>query len=250
MRLKLSNLAAIFILALVILGCRSCETVESDKVAQSEIYQEYTVHGTKDKTDISAAYRVGGSTGTTVDLDAPSRVGYNGKEMSENSRAAFTGTYYSATAAAFTGDHNFTYTNGDGTIFKNSFKGQAFELIDPPKTADIRTEIVIKVSRGPGDGEAIDTSIVSKAENQGMNNSNQVNAEAAALSYYLNVQGNYDAARKAIVLPAGTLKNFAPGPAEITVKINGFKAIEQKTHGGGAITWSYTAPAAGLTIAK
>lgn len=237
-------------LALVILGCRSCDTIESNKLAQSEIFQDYAVQSTKEGTSVSATFRVGGSTGTTIALATPSRVEYNGKAMSENLRSILSGTYYSASSDSSTIEHTFTYTNGEGTVLKNSVSFQPFEITGPPKSIDPRSEIVIPLTRGPGDGETLDTAITTKIENQGMTNSNSNNANSASQTGFLNLSGNYDKARKAIVIPANTLKNFTPGPAEIVVKISGYKGLDQKTRIGGAIKWSYTAPSTKVTIAK
>ena len=68
-------------------GCRSCDTVESTKIAQSEIYQDYTVDASDSGTHVTATFRVSGSTGTTIDLDAPSKIEYNGRELGENLRS-------------------------------------------------------------------------------------------------------------------------------------------------------------------
>lgn len=251
MRLNFQNLFALLLLTLVGLGCRSCDTMESNKLVQSEIYQDYTIDATKNSTNASATFRAGGSTGTTIALTAPSGVQYNGKAMSENLRSIVAGTYYSASSNIFTGEHQFAYTNGDGTVFKNDVTFQPIELVNPPKDLTRGKETVIALSRPLAEGESLDTSITSTVENQGMTGNSNSNSNAnPALTYYQNLNGNYDAGKKAIVISASNLANFAPGPADIVVKIRASKAISQKTHLGGMITYTYTTQAHALDILK
>ena len=72
----------------------SVETVPSDTVQSSQIYRIYTIEANKTRTEIAAAFRIGGATGTTVELTAPAQILYNNQAMPVSAPSNLIGTNY------------------------------------------------------------------------------------------------------------------------------------------------------------
>jgi hypothetical protein len=240
-------------LILLTFGCRSCDTVESTKIAQSEIYQDYTVDARTGGVNVTATFRVSGSTGTTVDLDAPSRIEYNGRELGENLRSFITGTTYSLASNVFVGTHRFTYTNGEGKVFVNEISFEPIELVGAPAVINSKEKTVIMLSRPVYETESLETSIVSlekQPETNSNSNSTGNKANSDGPSYSTDLHQNYNSDRTAIVIEAGGLKNFVPGKAEIAVKVRANKDLQQKNKAGGSMSYTYASRELSVTIRK
>jgi hypothetical protein len=240
-------------LLLMTFGCRSCDTVESTKIAQSEIYQDYSINASNSGARVTATFRVSGSTGTTIDLDAPSRIEYNGRELSENLRSIISGTTYTFSSGVFFGSHQFTYTNGDGKVFQNEVIFEPIEMVNPPAVIDLKTKTVIMLTRPVEASESLETSVVSLEKQPGTNtnsNSSANNSNTDGPSYSMNLYQNYNSDRTAIVIEAGSLKNFVPGNAEITIKVSANKDLQQKNKVGGSISYAYSSAANKVNIKK
>jgi hypothetical protein len=240
------------LLLLLTFGCRSCDTVESTKIAQSEIFQDYAVEAGPGSTVVSATFRVGGGTGTTVDLDAPSRVDHNGAEMAENSRTMLAGTYYSFSAGEFIGRHEFAYTNGEGRVFRNVIE---LERIDPllvPSTLGGNGKVVILLSRPVREDESFETMIVSETTPPGMaDNANADrlgNTGATDTHYSINLYQNYGSTRNMIEIEPGALKNFVPGKARLSIRVVRNGDLQEKNKTGGSMRYTYTSGAYNVTV--
>ena len=122
------KLLPFFILIVVCLGCATMETVESTKIPQSEITQTYVVSATRQQTNITAYFNQG-NWGKSVDLDAPSRIEYNGAELSQNSVTFLTGTIYTKQLNGTETNHKFVYTNNDGKVFRNEMSFAPLEIV-------------------------------------------------------------------------------------------------------------------------
>jgi hypothetical protein len=196
---------------------------------------------------------VSGSTGTTVDLDAPSKIEYNGRELGENLRSIISGTTYTFSSGVFFGSHQFTYTNGDGKVFQNEVIFEPIEMVDPPAIIDLKTKTVIMLSRPVTGAESLETSIVSLEKQPGANtnsNSSANHANTDGPSYSTGLYQNYNSDRTAIVIEAGGLKNFVPGKAEIVVKVRANKDLQQKNKAGGSMSYTFSSKAHPVNIKK
>lgn len=240
-------------LILLTFGCRSCDTVESTKIAQSEIYQDYSVDASDSGIYVTATFRVSGSTGTTIDLDTPSKIEHNGRELSENLRSVLSGTNYTFSSGVFIGAHQFTYTNGDGQVFQNELSFEPLEMVGAPAVLDRKQDMVIFLSRPVYETESLETSIVSlekQPETDPNSNSAVGNANTGGPLYSTALHQNYNSQRTAIVINAGGLKNFVPGKAEIVVKVRANKDLQQKNKVGGSISYTCTTKAHPVNIKK
>ena len=95
------HLFGLIVFSLMVIGCASTETIESTKVSPAEIYRSYAVRGSKEGSHSTVIFRVGGSSGTTVDLDLPSKIEHNGEEMSESKPTFMKGVDYFDSANQF-----------------------------------------------------------------------------------------------------------------------------------------------------
>jgi len=100
-------------------ACPSNDTTPSNKVAQTEIYQSYSVTQDGANYDVTAYFRVGGRTGTTLALSAPSNVTFNGRKMEEHLNTS-SGTYYTTVVPANTPNGSFVFTDRNGRSYTNN----------------------------------------------------------------------------------------------------------------------------------
>jgi len=91
----------------------SVDTVGSSQINAQSIHENYSITYDADKntTEAWAQFRVGGSTGTTVELEAPSRVSANNVPMAKTN---FLGTYYSLNMAGLVTNVTINYIDGNG----------------------------------------------------------------------------------------------------------------------------------------
>jgi len=241
----------LIVLLLLTFGCRSCDTVESTKIAQSEIYQDYNIEASPGSTVVSATFRVGGGTGTTVDLDAPSRVDHNGKEMTENSRTMLVGTYYSFSSGDFVGHHEFTYTNGEGRLFKNVIDLEPIQPILVPPTIG-NQKVIVMLSRAVREDESLETSIFSEtqppAPDTNVNANRQGNTGSSETRYSVDLNQNLNSNRTAIEIDPGKLNGFIPGGAMLQIKVMRNGDLQQKAAAGGAMRYTYTSGAYNVNV--
>jgi len=113
---------SIVLLGLLLVSCKSNETSDSDKVAQSEIYQSYFVEydASQNEFEASASFRFGGENGTTLRLVDKSNIAYNNSPMNAQT-SGWTGTSYVYKRNGTVGvEHTFLYVNNDKESFKNT----------------------------------------------------------------------------------------------------------------------------------
>jgi hypothetical protein len=113
---------SIALLGLLLISCKSNETSDSDKVAQSEIYQSYFVEydASQNEFEASASFRFGGENGTTLRLVDKSNIAYNNNPMNAQT-SGWTGTSYVYKRNGAVGvEHTFLYVNNDKESFKNT----------------------------------------------------------------------------------------------------------------------------------
>jgi hypothetical protein len=118
---KIAFYSSILIVSLFITSCASNETSDSNKVAQSEIYQSYSVayDASNSELEVTAGFRFGGQNGTTLRLVDKSKVKYNNMELSPKT-SPWTGTSYIYTHnGPMVSEHKFEYLNNDNETFVN-----------------------------------------------------------------------------------------------------------------------------------
>lgn len=219
-----------------VLGCASTETVESTKVAPTEIFQSYAIRGSKNNTSVTATFRVGGGTGSTVDLDAPSKVDHNGKPMNEGAPSFLKGTDYSASNSEFVGTHKFAFTDASGKVWENEINIDALEINGQNITISKATGGTIILSRPVGNDENVEFLLNTQEALRPVSNANNSNSSSPNGSTTL--QYKFDNARSTVTIEPFSLKNFANGKAKLSVTVRKNKSTQQSAK-GGALDISY-----------
>lgn len=223
-------------------GCQTIETIESNKIPQSEIRQSYNIIASRERTRVIASFSQG-NWGKSVDLDAPSKIEYNGSELAQSSLNFFSGTLYERKFEGAQTAHHFIYTNGDGKIFRNELNFEILELPSEEITINRLQETKIRLSRAVGKGENISISLKSLQTPPDFDgNSNAAPKSKKTLDnkeYDLNLNDELDESRSVIILKPKNLENFVNGKAVLSIEISREISLQQANEAGGAMRWSY-----------
>lgn len=230
-----------------VLGCASTDTVESTKVSPSEIYQSYVINGTKNSTSVNATFRVGGSTGSTVDLDAPAKVEHNGKEMNESKPGFFKGTDYNDSVNQFVSNHKFKFTDAAGKVWENEISLEGLEITSQNVSVSKINGGTITLSRPVGKDEKAEFSLVSdKTPPPSSGNTNSANKKPE-LNYSTSLQVNFDQAGTTAKIDSSSLKNFVDGKATLMVTVHKNKSTQQAAK-GGSMDFNYESQKVGVNV--
>lgn len=116
---------------LAMTACTSNEIGNSKDVNPDAIYFDYEVWADETNPDVTVhlQYRMGGKNGTTLILDEPSRVRFDGEELKLDS-AKVTGAYYELQkpTTSFAGKHTITFTDLNKKEYKEEFEFVPFTL--------------------------------------------------------------------------------------------------------------------------
>jgi hypothetical protein len=232
------HLPVFLIIILFVMGCASTETIESSKVSPSEIYQEYSISSDSNQTRISTVFRVGGAMGTTVDLDAPSKIEHNGREMAEMAPSFLKGTTYLYQSDQFEPVHQFVYTDASGKVYQNEIRLEALEIDAKSINLSLSAKNKIPLSRRVGDDETVLLTLVSDTRAPQSNvNANKTNENIDI--YSLTRPVNLDETRTALVMEPYQLKKFVPGKAKISVEVRKETGLKQAADKGGKMVFTY-----------
>jgi hypothetical protein len=127
------NIKALLLPALILVFLNACneeEIGDSKDVAQERIYQHYQVtyqEGEPNAT-VTAQYRFAGKNGTTLVLNEPGKVEFDGEKLKVDSNGM--GAWYrvSRPVNAFYGNHRIVYTDIHNKKLENGFSFYPFKL--------------------------------------------------------------------------------------------------------------------------
>lgn len=236
-----SFLPILLILTLIAAGCYSIETVESTTVSSNDVYQSYSIKTAKNRTSVYVVFRVGTESGATIDLDAPSKIEYNGALLPEIAPTGWKGTTYEESTNKFIGNHQFIYTDSNGKTFRNEINFVPLEFSGSSFRVNRQSNTLIPLSRSVSGDEEISAYIFGKAK-PGKTNS------TAESSNSIPVRLN--SARSAILIEPNDLQNFLNGKAILSLRAEKTESLKQNGAKGGEIRLSYEAQEATLDIAK
>lgn len=181
---------------------------------------------------MTATFRVGGATGTTIELGVPGKIVYNGAALDKSDPTNFVGTNYRVkgtdyrkSGGGYQPNHEFVYTDAGGKVFQNSIVLQPLEVA-------AKTGITLNknaASRIPfsrvADGNETITLLLGNATIE----------MALDKTMYLSTE------RNALVLTSKFWQNrTAAGETTIGLKVKKTANIAQGTPLGGSITAEYT----------
>src|SRR5690242_16682538 len=126
------SIVIFFILFTSIISCTSNEIGNIKDVNPETIWFDYKVWGEEGNEDmtIMLQFRFGGSNGTTLMLDTPSKVELDGIELKADS-SRMTGAFYEAIRPVkdFGGKHSIVFTNTNGKKHREEFRFQPLSLV-------------------------------------------------------------------------------------------------------------------------
>jgi hypothetical protein len=141
------NRKALFVLIILttaIAACTSNEIGDSKDVVQDKIYQSYSISYSEGSINVEVycQFRFAGQHGTTLVLNSPSQVLFDGEKIKVDSSAGG-GAYYQTylPATNFPGKHTITYITTDNKKLDNSFSFDNFKLADVPNTASKKKDL-------------------------------------------------------------------------------------------------------------
>lgn len=206
-------------------GC-SIDTVGSTEVSSESIYQSYWAEfdEASSSTNLTATFRVGGSTGTTVELQSPSQVTVNGRSMA---RENFLGTRYILNQVGLVPDARFSFVNQRGDRMENSIR------IHPIAARLARTTVLVYE---PLEID-IDTAVVpSNVEIKGVISMDRNDSD----SKYQSVTSAWDSRRQKLVFSGADLsRSLGDGPATLTISSSTWSRLAQSSREGGYISSTY-----------
>ena len=145
----------------------SVETVSSNAVQSAQIYQIYIVEASGARTDVVAAFRIGGATGTTLELAEPAKILYNGAAMPVSAPGNLLGTNYRMKGTdyrtffnEYNPSHEFSFTDNDGKTFVSTVNLAGFEIAAQGAiTLESSQPATIPLTRGVGADESLTIAI-------------------------------------------------------------------------------------------
>lgn len=211
-------------LALSLSGC--VETVNSDQVSVDSVYQSYQVDYQEGTHRLSSrtSFNVGGAWGTSLRLQAPSKVSMDGTRLEERS---FLGTTYEASwNLPFSAFHQWVWIDQNGTSHTNSTSIVPFALENPVRDWSLSNSTLLSVS-GPALSSQ-DTIHVTLSQQQ------QSGATLSILTHSQVV----DATHVRVSFPTGS--NIQIGTAEASISRVRYSGLQESTREGGSLTATYT----------
>jgi len=206
-------------------ACSSNEIGESKDVSQNKIYQDYSISYSEENTnaEVYCQFRFAGQHGTTLVLNNPSEVQFDGEKLVVDSSAGG-GAYYKITkpGAAFFGKHTITFNSTDNKKFENDFSFDNFKLVNVP----------VSVSKKQPFNLNFETTALQDDDHIQVETSNT--DSSFSITYDANDKGNF------ITIPAEELKRQKV--KQLTLEATLYRSIplQQSTGEGGKMTLRYT----------
>ncbi len=147
-----------FLLSFVITSCSSSEIGNSKDVNQETIYQDYKIEYTETEKDdmvvVWAQFRFAGDKGTTLVLNNPSKIEFDGTAIKVDSND-YSGAFYQLNLPAknFFTRHHFEFINISNKKFYNDFSFDDFRLVIVPPTAATTQPLNLQFETKPLQGD-------------------------------------------------------------------------------------------------
>lgn len=236
----MKKLLLITAMTVLTFGCASTDSIESTKIAAASVYQSYNVNASRDGTIVKAQFRVGNSSGVTIDLDAPAKIEVNGVAPAENVNVMFAGTFYKINDANSSPQLEFAFTNNDGKIYRNSFYFEAVEFGVTEITLKRGVINKIPVTRIQKDSNVnFQINLIPAATNS-QSNGEMISGES--------INSDFDEKTSSLVIQPDVLKKLKIGAARLEMNIYRGVLLTEKTAAGGRIDFNYRAAPVSVRI--
>ncbi|MCC6138383.1 MAG: hypothetical protein IT287_07100 [Bdellovibrionaceae bacterium] len=214
----------------------SSDTVGSGDVNPNAIHQDYSIDYREDShtSTLKAQFRVGGSTGTTVELEPPSALYVNGNSPH---KSTFFGTSYSIAQSGIVPTAYFEFRAETGERYINSINLNTVQITANPSPIMIGANYYIPVSTFPlAAGDTLHATLQQEFVENGINR-------------YVYLEGRYESTYSRIVFTVYDISRLRNGIAELHLSRSQRKALLDTTpRGGGEISSHYYLRPIALTV--
>ena len=220
---KKGFLAIAVCFAIFLAGCTSNEISYSKEVSPDAIYFDYSIWGDEESGNVTAKfqYRFGGPNGTTLVLEEPAKVEFDGELLQVDS-SRMNGTWYEINKPEkdFNGRHWIIYTDSNKKQYREEFDFNVFSL---------RAELPKEIKRDD---------LVFELE--GLQTEDYIRLLLTDTSFYSRGIDRLDTIRNGkITITRWELDNLKNGPVSLEFYWEDEKSLKQATKEGGRLSISY-----------
>jgi hypothetical protein len=206
-------------------SCNSVDTTQSNKIEQSEIYQDYNVRENDGNYDVTAFFRIGGKTGTTLALSSPSKILFNGQPLKENLNTS-NGTFYSISVPNATASGTFEFTDRKGKVYTNKISFAKISTLVKTIKPNGKTSVEIPLSRQLSDESGIHL-LLSNGEN--------TSTEFVGSVF----DASLSPSKKSIIVKPVVFQKFKGGIVRVNLDVTDSNPTQEGTYLGGLMSFSY-----------
>ena len=208
----------------LLFSCTSNEIGNSKDVSPQSIYFDYQVRGeeTEDYITVMLQYRFAGPNGTTLLLEKPSQVEFDGRPIKADS-SKMTGAFYEVIIPAkeFTGTHSIVFTGLDKKRYTESFSFRPMVL---------KTKVPETIKN---DSLVLDL--------DGMDSLDYVRISLTDTSFSSPGINRVDTVRNGhLILSSEDFKSVVNGPVNLELFREAEKPVKEGTEEGGLLYISYS----------
>jgi hypothetical protein len=214
-------------------ACTSNEIGNSRDVAQESIYQQYSISYTEgdEKADVYAQFRFGGKNGTTLLLNNPSGITFDGTPIKVDS-SDMAGAFYETNrpVADLYGTHHFVFTDINNKKFDNDFVFEKFGLVNPPVEATKNTPLVLQF------------------DSSSLRAGDELTVSSAGTDSSFSVTKTIETNDYTVTIPAEDLKKQTGKALKLDISLSRNVPLQQNTREGGELYIRYALKQVKLTI--
>lgn len=205
-------------------SCNNAEIGNSRDVNPDAVYMDYRVAGYNDEEDVTVVlqFKYAGPFGTTLVLEPPSQVLFDGEQLPVDS-SRFSGAYYELRMPleSFGGKHHISYTDLSGKKYEENFEFPLFHTADSLPRSIQPVDFEFRIA-GLSEEDTLHVVLTDTAwASRGIDTFQRV--------------GN-----GRLVIPGSQLSALSRGPVHMEMVCNKELPLQQTTREGGKLQLTYT----------
>lgn len=205
-------------------ACNDAEIGNSRDVNPDAVYMDYRASGYNDEEEATVVlqFKYAGPFGTTLVLEPPSQVLFDGEELTVDS-SRFSGAYYELRlpVQSFGGTHHISYTDLAGKKYEESFDFPLFQTADSLPKVMQPVDFEFQVT-GLSENDTLHLVLTDTAWS------------SRGLDTFQRVGNGH------LVIPATQLTTLSRGPIHLEMVCNKELSLQQTTREGGKLQLTYT----------
>lgn len=205
-------------------ACNNAEIGNSGDVNPDAVYMDYRVAGYNDEEEVTVVlqFKYAGPFGTTLVLEPPSQVLFDGEALAVDS-SRFSGAYYEIRLPleSFKGSHHISYTDLSGKKYEENFEFPFFHTVDSlPRTIQ-PVDFEFRIA-GLAEEDSLHVVLTDTAwASRGIDTFQRVG-------------------KGQLVIAGGQLSALSRGPVHLEMVCNKDLPLQQTTREGGKLQLTYT----------